>query len=50
MTIENADRYLRIMAWARRRYMKNGRLVISIGGKPSRYTAIERLAFARYSA
>ena len=50
MTIENANRYLKIVRWAQRRYTNAGRLVTFIGNAPSRYTIIERLAFARYGA
>ena len=50
MTIENADRYLKIVNWAKRRYAKNGEILISIGGRPSVYSRIEAAAFRRYSA
>lgn len=38
------DRYLRIVAWARKRYSVNGVLIISTGGNPSPYSFIENLA------
>jgi len=51
MTIENADRYLKIVAWASRRYAdrKTGMITVSIGGRPSVYTRIELAAFRRYN-
>ncbi len=50
MTIENADRYLKIVAWARRRYRRaDGSILISIGGRPSIYSRIEAAAFRRYA-
>ena len=42
------DRYLAIVAWARKRYTRDGRLVISVGMMRSRYSAIEDLAWKRY--
>lgn len=44
----NADRYLAIAQWARRRYSSGGVLVVSVGGKPSRYSRIELAAWKRY--
>ena len=41
----NADRYLAIVAWARRRYTVGGELVISTGGVPSAYSRIEAAAW-----
>lgn len=38
------ERYLKIVAWARKRYSRNGQLIISIGGNPSPYSFIENLA------
>jgi hypothetical protein len=49
MTYENSTKYLRLMAWARKRYTKNNRLVTYIGGEPSVYNRIERAAWARYA-
>lgn len=43
-----ADRYLKIVRWAQRRYTVQHRLIISIGGRLSRYSKIERMAFDRY--
>ena len=52
VTIGNADRYLKIVNWALRRYTDRatGRILISIGGRPSIYSRIEAAAFRRYSA
>lgn len=47
-TNEAIDRYLAIVAWAKRRYTEQHRLVLTIGGRLSRYSRIERLAFDRY--
>lgn len=44
----NAERYLKIVAWARKRYTRAGRLVISIGGEPQAYKRIECAAWDRY--
>lgn len=38
------ERYLKIVEWARKRYTKNDNLVLSVGGRPSRYSMIENLA------
>lgn len=43
-----AARYIRVLRWATRRYSKGGRLPLSIGGKPSRFTIIERLAACKH--
>ncbi len=42
--MEKYDRYLRIVNWARNRYTVSNALIVSIGGAPSRYTMIEKLA------
>lgn len=42
------DRYLNLMKWAARRYTKDSKLEITIGGKPSAYSRIEAAAFNRY--
>ena len=47
--IEASDRYLRLVAWARKRYSKGGWLIISTGPNLSAYSRIERAAFERYS-
>ena len=44
----NIDKYLKITRWATGRYRKNGRLILSIGGNPSKWTIIEQLAFKKY--
>ena len=52
MTIENADRYLKIVAWAHNRYAnaETGAITISVGGRPTMYSRIEAAAFRRYCA
>ncbi len=45
---ERIDRYLAIVAWARKRYTKSGWLTIRIGERATRYTRIECAAFAKY--
>lgn len=45
---DRIDRYLAIVEWARRRYTRAGRLVISIGAAASRYSRIESAAAVRY--
>ena len=42
------DRYLAITQFLRDRYTDAGRLCIAIGGQPSRYSRLERMAAARY--
>lgn len=50
MEIEAADRYLKIVAWARRRYARaDGSILISIGRNLSIYSRIEAAAFRRYA-
>ena len=44
----NIDRYLIITRWAKNRYRKNGKLILSIGGNPSKWSKIENLAFKKY--
>ncbi len=50
--MNNIDRYLKIMAWLRERYTCSDgsrRLItLSSGGKPSRYSLLERAFFDRY--
>jgi hypothetical protein len=50
LILADADRYLKIVAWAERRYRNNtnGLLYLSVGGKPTTYSRIERAAFDRY--
>jgi len=42
------DKYLKIVTWLRKRYTKNGMLVIEKGGSPSKYTRLETLAWLKY--
>jgi hypothetical protein len=42
------DTYLKIITWAQARYMREGRLITSRGGCPSRYSRIEDMAATRY--
>ena len=42
------ERYIHIITWARRRYTNGGTLIVQIGAEDSRYSAIEKLAWARY--
>ena len=46
--MNNIDRYLAIVAWAKPRYTRDGWLTIKIGGKPTVYTRIEMAAARRY--
>ena len=48
--IVRGDRYVKgtIVDWARRRYTRNGELVITIGRIPTKFSRIERAAFDRY--
>ena len=48
MKNQKMARYLRLVAWARARYVVAGTLIISTGGVPSTYSRIEALAFERY--
>jgi len=45
MSIENADRYLRIVAWARKRYARGGWIPVSKGHKPLPYSIVEDIAW-----
>lgn len=42
------DAYLKLMTWAMARYTRDGRLISSRGGCPSRYSRIDDLAATRY--
>ena len=44
----NIDKYLKITRWAKNRYRKNGKLILSIGGNPSKWSKIEKMAFDKY--
>ncbi len=46
-TMDKFDRYLKLVIWLQKRYTVNDQLLKSIGGKPSRYTQLEQLAFER---
>jgi hypothetical protein len=50
--MNKVDRYLHIMAWLRERYScwdgARRSIVISCGGKPSRYSLLEQAFFNRY--
>jgi hypothetical protein len=42
------DRFLKIERWAKKRYLTAEKsIVVSIGGKPTRYSRIEDLAFEK---
>ncbi len=43
-----ADKYDKVVSWAKKRYTINGRLTISVGGKPAQFKTIEILAWNRY--
>ena len=46
---ESIQRYLAITTWARSRYtMPGGRLLVSVGGKPSKWSRIEDAAAVKY--
>lgn len=42
------DRYLKVCEWARKRYTRNGILIIDRGGVPTTYARIEEAAFEKY--
>lgn len=45
----NHARYIAIVEWAKARYQaKDGSIVVSTGGVPSRYSCIEDMAWRRY--
>jgi hypothetical protein len=44
------ERYLKIVDWATCRYGYEGNVIVSVGGKPTRYTLIERMAFRKLLA
>jgi hypothetical protein len=43
------DRYIAVARRLQARYSVNGALVVSVGGKPSRYARLEQMAFWRYA-
>jgi hypothetical protein len=45
----NADRYLALNAWLKRRYSENGWLVLSVGAVPTKYTRLDIAFFKRYA-
>lgn len=45
----NIPRYLKICAWAYRRYTHNGRLVLIQGTRKMQYLRIEEAAWIRYA-
>ncbi len=45
--MDKFDRYLKLARWLQKRYTVDDRLILTIGGKPSRYTQLEQLAFER---
>ena len=45
---QRADRYLKVVNWARDRYTVNGALRISTGSELSEYSKIEATAYERY--
>ncbi len=42
------DRYLNCVARLAQRYSRGGKLIISVGGKPSRYARLEAMAAVKY--
>jgi hypothetical protein len=47
-TTTNEDKYFKIQQWLRKRYTKNGLLTIEVGGKPTKYKRLEKLAWFKY--
>ncbi len=45
---ERVERYLKVVNWAERRYSRNGRLIVSVGGNPSRWGEIAEAAWRKY--
>ena len=48
--LARADRYLAIVAWAMKRYTREGSLAIYAGNYPTAYSRVEALAWHRYMA
>ena len=48
--LARADKYLAIVAWAMKRYTRDGSLAIYAGNYPTAYSRIETLAWHRYMA
>lgn len=44
----NYDRYLNCVARLAQRYSRDGRLIVSVDGKPSRYARLEAMAAVKY--
>ncbi len=42
------EKYLKIVQWLRKRYTKNGELIIDVGGKPTKYKRLVALAWCKY--
>ena len=42
------ERYTKVVQWAEQRYTEDGKLILSVGGVPSRYSVIEQLAFKKF--
>lgn len=47
-TMDNIDRYLKIVNWAGDRYRKRARLIFWEAGNPTKFTAIENAAWKKY--
>jgi hypothetical protein len=43
-----SERYLKIVKWLRKRYTRNGRLIVDVAGGQSKYKRIETLAWLKY--
>ena len=43
-----SEKYLKIVKWLRKRYTRNGLLIVDVGGVPSKYTRLETLAWIKY--
>jgi hypothetical protein len=46
--MNNFDRYLKIAGWLAERYTFGGRLALSFGDCPSRYSRLEQMAAQKY--
>ena len=48
--MNNVDKYLKAVNWARKRYSREWRLVLSVGATDSVYTRLEKALWNRYLA
>jgi len=48
--MDNIDKYLNLIEWLKKRYKKNGEIILSIGNSPSTFKKLELGFFKKYIA